>query len=79
MTVLPRMRTAQGVIDEIKALDPNTEITLTCIRKLIRQNVVPVVSVGNKKLVDVDQVLEYFTKGNTTPSESAAKLRRIRA
>ena len=77
--MLPRMRTAQGVINEIKALDPNTEITLTYVRKLLKQNVVPVVSVCNKKLVDVDRLLAYFDKGNTQPEEPTAKLRRIRA
>ena len=74
------MRTAQGVIDEIKALDPNTAITLTYVRKLIKQNVIPVISVGNKKLIDVDKFLEYLAKGNTEPTEEpTSKVRKIRA
>lgn len=77
---LPRMRTAQGVLDEIKAHDPDTEITLHYIRKLIKENAVPVVSVGTKKLVDVDQLLAFLAKGNSPAPTPVleSKLRRVR-
>ncbi len=63
---LPRMRTAAGVLTEIKAEDPATEVTLHYIRYLINTNQVPVVPVGRKKLVDVDAVLAFLSEG--TPS-----------
>ena len=60
---LPRMRTAAGVLAEIKAEDPNTEVTLHYIRQIIRTNQVPVVNAGRKKLVDVDAVLDHLQAG----------------
>ena len=75
---LPRMRTAQGVLDEIKAHDPESEVSLHYIRNIIKQNAIPVVSVGRKKLVDIDQVLEFLAKGNASPVPCESKLRRVR-
>ena len=60
---LPRMRTAEGVLAEIKGKDPDSEITLHYIRAIIRKEQVPVVAVGRKKLVDVDAVLEFLAHG----------------
>ena len=60
---LPRMRTAAGVLAEIKAQDPKTEVTLCYIRRIIHTNQVPVVCVGRKKLVDVDAVIELLKAG----------------
>lgn len=60
---IPRMRTAPGVLDAIKAEDPETELTLHYIRCLIRMEAVPVLKVGKKKLVSVDDVMELLHKG----------------
>ena len=59
---IPRMRTAEGVLAEIKAEDPGTEVTLHFIRHLIHTEKVPVVPVGRKKLVNVDDVLALLAK-----------------
>lgn len=60
MSALPRMRTAEGVMAEIKAQDPQTGISLNFIRGLIRSGEIPVVSAGKRKLVNVDTVLDYL-------------------
>lgn len=60
---MPRMRTAERVLDEIKAADPETEITLHYIRQLIREEAVPVVCCGRKKLVNVDAVMALLSAG----------------
>ena len=60
---MPRMRTAERVLDEIKAADPDTEVTLHYIRQLIREEAVPVVCCGRKKLVNVDAVMELLSAG----------------
>jgi hypothetical protein len=57
------MRTAARVLDEIRANDPATEITLHYIRQLIHTRQVPVVEVGRKKLVDIDSILAYIAHG----------------
>ncbi len=64
---IPRMRTAEGVLSEIKAQDPNSEVTLHYIRFIIHTEKVPVISVGRKKLVDVDAVQAFLANGS--PSE----------
>lgn len=82
---VPRMRTAERVLEEIKATDPNTEVTLYYIRALIRAKAVPVVCCGRKKLVNVDSVMELLARGYTLPGpepESAPQteggIRRVR-
>lgn len=76
---LPRMRTAAGVLAEIKAEDPATEVTLHYIRYLINNNKVPVVPVGRKKLVDVDAVLSFLADGTPTAADKplAGQIRRV--
>jgi len=73
------MRTAEGVLAEIKAEDPATEVTLHYIRHIIKTNKVPIVPVGRKKLVDVDAVLAYLADGtpaaDTPPA--AGQIRRV--
>lgn len=67
---VPRMRTAERVLEEIKAADPNTEVTLYYIRQMIRAEAVPVVSCGRKKLVNVDSVMNLLAGGYKLPPES---------
>lgn len=66
---IPRMRTAERVLDEIKQADPGTEVTLHYIRALIRAEAVPVVVCGRKKLVNVDAVMELLASGYELPAE----------
>ena len=56
----PRMRTAPGALEIIKEQDPGTEITLHYLRRLIKTGAIPSVSVGRKKLVNVDLLLDYL-------------------
>ena len=79
---MPRMRTAAKVHELILEQDPESEITLHYIRQLIATGAIPVVHVGRKKLVDVDQLLAYLAAGNeapttTDPAVGYGKLRRI--
>ena len=76
---LPRMRTAAGVLAEIKAEDPATEVTLHYIRYLINTNKVPVVSVGRKRLVDVDAVVAFLAVGISAAEDkpAAGQIRRV--
>lgn len=64
---MPRMRTAEKVLEEIRAVDPGTEVTLHYIRQLIRVEAVPVVACGRKKLVNVDAVMALLAEGYTPP------------
>lgn len=61
---IPRMRTAAKVIAEIKALDPDSDVTEYCIRQMIKDGVVPVLKTGNKALVNLDDVLALLRVGS---------------
>lgn len=61
----PRMRTAAGALDIIKAEDPETAVTLRYIRRLIATGTVPCVPVGRKKLINVDMLMSYLERSGT--------------
>lgn len=76
---MPRMRIAQGVLDIIKADDPDTAVTLRYIRHLISTGKVPVTNVGTKKLVDADKVIEYIAAGEYTAVElTPGEIRKVK-
>ena len=60
----PRLRTAEGALEIIKAEDPDTAVTLRPVRRLIATGAGPPVPVGRKKLVNVDKLLAYLEGEN---------------
>ena len=64
-TNIPRMRTIAKTVSEIKALDPNTEVTGHYIRQLVKSGDLPVVWAGNKALINLDNVLDLLRLGTT--------------
>ncbi len=75
---MQRMRTAAGVLAEIKEQDPKTEVTLHYIRFLINTNAVKVIPVGRKKLVDVDAVLTLLSVGVSTDESKFGQIRQVK-
>lgn len=61
MSIAPRMRTIPKAYDEIKRLDPGTNITLRALRRMVSNGEIPVVNVGSKNLVNLDLLLERFS------------------
>lgn len=57
---MPQIRTIKGAADEIKKIDPDTAITEYRIRLLVNEKSIPSVSVGNRKLVNMDDVWNCF-------------------
>lgn len=61
---MKRIRTISGAYDEIRAADPGTAITLTAIRRAVREGDIPSRRVGSrggwKYFVDIDTVVQYF-------------------
>ena len=78
---IPRMRTAAKIVAEIKALDPDTEMTEFHIRQLAKDGTVPVVWAGRKALINLDDVLDLMRLGTArhTKEEAPAEggIRRI--
>lgn len=78
---LARMRTADKALAIIKAEAPDTGVTLHYIRQLIKNGKVPAVSVGRKRLVNVDTLMEYIAVGGDREAEeltqSTGKIRKV--
>ncbi len=68
---IPRMRTAAKIVAEIKALDPDSDVTEYQVRQMVKKGDVPVVWAGKKALVNLDDVLDLLRVG-TRPSEPEA-------
>lgn len=68
--MIPRMRTAPKIVAEIKALDPETEVTEYYVRQLVKAGAVPVVWAGNKALINLNDVLDLLRVG--TPQSQVA-------
>ena len=61
---IPRMRTARGVLDIIRAEDPDTAVSLCHIRRIIKSGAVKTATSGRKILVDADAVIAVLAGGN---------------
>ncbi|MCI8811068.1 MAG: hypothetical protein HFF84_13375 [Oscillibacter sp.] len=76
--IVPRMRTAPKIVAEIKALDPDSEVTEYYIRNLVKSGAVPVVWAGNKALINLDAVIELLRQGTSRPQAEVPTCRGIR-
>lgn len=61
---MPRIRTLSSAINELKNIDPNCSLTLTALRRKIRNNELPYAKVGNKYLVDLDIIVKILFNDN---------------
>lgn len=76
----PRMRTAPEAVAELKALDPSSALSVRAVRQMINSGILPAVTVGNKKLINLNILLEYLNgERELTPTSSPeyGKIRRI--
>lgn len=76
---LPRMRTAAGVLDAIRADDPDTQVSLHLIRMIIKSGDVPVVRAGKRLLVNVDDITAYLLRGSEWDAPAQNGIRRVAA
>ena len=71
-----KMRTLPETIKYLQQQDPDTAITLTALRRMVKQGKIPAFHAGNKALIDVDTLGEYlFKPGEKKPVQS--EIRRI--
>lgn len=75
---IARIRTAEEALAEIKKEDPGTCITLSFIRRIIKEELVPVLVNGRKKMVNVDDVIEFFNNGGVRVERAPAEAPKIR-
>lgn len=76
---IPRMRTIPECATMLKELDPDTAITLTALRNKVKRGEIPAVSVGSKRLINFDLLLELLCLNQTEHKENneSGKIRRI--
>ena len=76
---LPRMRTAEGVLRELRAAVPDTAVSLHFIRGVIAAERIPVVPSGRRKLVDYDKFLAFLDEGGGIGEDKAEQgiIRRV--
>ena len=58
---MAKIRTISNAIAEIKAADPDTAITKHGLRQAVLSGDIPSRRAGTRFLVDLDQVLAYFS------------------
>lgn len=62
---MQRIRTIPQAVAEIKAKDPNTVITVTTLRKLIKRGLIKTIDMGTRyQYINLD-ALEAFLSGQT--------------
>ena len=54
---LPRMRTITKAYAEIKALDPDTDLTQRALRRMVANDEIPTTKIGNKHLINLDLLI----------------------
>ncbi|MBQ8134961.1 MAG: hypothetical protein IJ192_11240 [Clostridia bacterium] len=65
MTNIPRMRTIPKAIEELKKLDPDTALTVTALRRMVKTGKIRTYDVCSKKLINFDDLLEQLSHWNT--------------
>lgn len=58
---LPRMRTAKKAADELRKLDPETRLTESVLRRLMKEGRIPYVKVGARMLVNLDWLIKQLS------------------
>ena len=77
MSNVPRMRTIPEAFNELKKADPETAYTLRALRAAVNRGELPVVRVGNKRLVNLDKLFEMLNTPSSEPKEANEGIRKI--
>ncbi len=78
-TNMPRMRTIDEAVAEIKSADEQTAITKNFIRSLVVSGKVPSIKAGRKYLINIAVLQDYLCNGDIDKKEELVlgKIRRI--
>lgn len=69
MSEITKLRTIQQIHATIKELDPDSAISKNFIRDLVIGGYIPFVEVGAKRLINLDDVLNYLHDNSKTMKE----------
>lgn len=73
---MARLRTLDSAMAELKALDPNTNVSKNFVRQLALSGKIRVVFAGNRRMIDMDSLIDYLS--NSTFEEAPEKTGTIR-
>ena len=62
--MLTKVRTIRQTLATIKALDPDTAITESALRRLVREKRISATYVGTKALLNEQEVINFFHINN---------------
>lgn len=71
MTEIPRMRTAREAMEELKNEDPNTAFTERALRRMMKTGEIPVLKIGSKNLIEMNNLYDYIRNPKDTGASSA--------
>lgn len=74
---VPRMRTIPEAFKELQKADPNTAYTLRALRAAVNKGEIPVVSVGNKRLINLDTFFEMLNMPSHLEKKPNEGIRKI--
>ncbi len=74
-----RFRYCRDVVAEVRRIDPDSKLTERALREWIANGILPALGIGNRKLIDLDVVLEILKEPHIIPQEKDQfpKIRRI--
>ena len=67
--MIPKMRTVDQTIVWLQQMDPDTALTKTALRRLIKTKQIHPVEVGSKYLIDLDELIAFLKRGSSTENE----------
>lgn len=71
--MIPRMRTVDEAVTEIKRADPNTCVTGSMLRRWQREGKLPYITVGKKHLINLDTLIQILETGFEVPEEPVSE------
>ena len=71
--MMPRMRTVDQAVAQIRQDDPQSCLTRHALRKLVLTGVVPCVKTGKKRLINYDRLLAFLACETPTANPSPAR------
>lgn len=74
---VPRMRTLPEAFAELKKADPATAYTLRALRAAVNKSEIPVVRVGNKRLINLDRLFEMLNTPSLSQKETHEGIRKV--
>lgn len=75
---MDKMRTSRGIAAELKKIDPDTPIGRHAIDVWAKSGLVISATVGNRRYISLDSVLEFLTGSKEEPPQTAAQKNYIR-